>query len=255
MKHDFFDLCIDSAVFRGTTTLSRYIGVLLKQSNTDAALIPYREDLNSVVSDAENLGVSDSKIKAPRYYGAGIEALAETYFEIFGPKYHIGYYKSADNNEQEIKDIGIDGYAVTSRQMKSQRSSRIRKVHKVNDPVYVQIKGPLRYDRLFTTNDGSRIPNFMMAAQSTAINVGSAYSARYVLFTTGGGLHYELDANCMNQIEVFDNKKISKDIKGNLQFWNHFYEKIGLDPMQIPNNPDSDWIRAQEEYDELENLG
>ena len=252
MKHDFFDLCIDSTMFIGTNSLSRYIKVLLKQSNLDAALVPYRENLNTISSDIEAMGITQTVIKAPRYYGSGIEALAETYFEVFGSKYNLGNYKSADNNKQEIKDIGIDGFAVTSKETKSKKKSRIKKLHKVSDPVYVQVKGPLNPQKKFTTNDGSRIPNFMMAAQSTAINVGSAYSARYILFTTGAGLHYELDNNSMNQIEVFDFRTISKDVDGNLIFWNQFYEKIGLSALNITSTPDSEYIRMQEEYDEFE---
>ena len=51
---------------------------------------------------------------------------------------------------------------------------------------------------------------------------GCAYSTRYILFTTGKGLHWKLEQNTCDDIEVVNYQKISKKIDNNIIFWNEF---------------------------------
>lgn len=241
--HSWYKYCIDAPVFHNVTTLRKFIEVLRKQSNTDAAIVPYRESiaLSSYDEDGEFVG----KIKAPRYFGAGVEALAETFFEVFGSEFNLQGYKSQDTVEDDLEDTGYDAIAYNA---KEKRHGKI--IGKISEPgnhIYVQIKGVLNPTKEFTTNDGSRIMNFYGNAGGHATMIGERYKARFVLFTTGKGLHYKLEKNTFSEIEVVNYNAIERKINNNPFFWNSLYSKLGLAELQINAPKDPEFVSKEEQ--------
>lgn len=246
-KHSFFKYCIDPTVFDNCTTLRQFLQQLKKQSNDDDAKVPYREDLKSNQIEDDDL----KTIKAPRYFGAGVEALAEVFFETFGlSDYNLGNYLSQDTIEEDLEDTGYDATAVTAKEKKY--GKKIPKLAFQGSPVYVQVKGSLNPTKEHTTNDGSRITNFHNNAQVIARMNGCAYSTRYILFTTSKGLHWKLEQNTCDDIEVVNHQKISKKIDNNIIFWNEFRDKIGLLPLPIISHKDVEWETMNKKLDKLE---
>jgi hypothetical protein len=72
---------------------------------------------------------------------------------------------------------------------------------------------------------------------SSAIRDGHAYTARYVLFTSGKGLHYKLDNNSNGMLEVIGFNEISKLIDGNVAFLNKLRVMVGLKQRPLPDPP------------------
>ena len=142
--------------------------------------------------------------------------------------YNIQNFKSVEDFKEAGSDTGVDHYAESISEKKTIRYQLI----KPGSPVYIQTKGTINSKKEFKTNDGSRIPNFMMNAQSQAISQGHAYSARYVLFTTGKGLHYVLNNNSGQKIEVINYAKISKLVDNNVMFWNTLRSKMGIEEQE-----------------------
>lgn len=241
--HSWYKYCIDASVFHNVTTLRKFIEVLRKQSNTDAAIVPYRENiaLSSYDEDGEFVG----KIKAPRYFGAGVEALAETFFEVFGSEFNLQGYKSQDTVDDDLEDTGYDAVAYTAKEKRYGKI--IGKICQPGNHIYVQIKGVLNPTKEFTTNDGSRIMNFYGNAGGHACMIGERYKARFVLFTTGKGLHYKLEQNTWSEIEVINYTAIERKINNNPFFWNSLYSKLGLSELQINAPKDPEFVSKEEQ--------
>jgi len=173
---------------------------------------------------------------SPKYFGFAIEALCEVYLEQYGSMYGIKDVKSTEDYENVMSDTGVDHYA---------RSDRKQKIDSVriaypDSPVFIQTKGVLNSRYEFTTNDGARLPNFFMNAQTQALKTAHSYQARYVLFTTGKGLHYKLDENSGKLCEVINYNKISKMVDGNVAFWNVFRRKGNIDEQPTGNTSQGD---------------
>jgi hypothetical protein len=100
-------------------------------------------------------------------------------------------------------------------------------------PVYIQTKGTLNPRKEFTTNDGARLPNFFMNAQAQALEEGAAYTARYILFTTGKGIHWRLDNNSGGMAEVVNFREIAKHVDGNVVFWNALRKKAKVKIQEV----------------------
>ena len=167
---------------------------------------------------------------SPHYFGAAIEFLAECFFEMFGAEYNLYDIKSVDDVDAKENDTGVDHYAKTiNRKMSKDKLRESRP----GSMVFIQTKGTTRRDKVYTTNDGSRLPNFYMNAQSQAIARGQAYQARYILFTTGKGLHYTLDKNSGNKTEIVNFNKIAKRINNNELFFNLMRKKCGLPEVDL----------------------
>lgn len=246
-KHSFFKYCINPDDFNTVTTLKQFLQVLKKQSNDEQAKVPYREDLKSNQNEEDDL----KTIKAPRYFGAGVESLAETFFEVFGMSdYNLGNYISQDTIKEDLEDTGYDAVAVTAKQ--KTYGKKLRKICGPGAPIWIQIKGSLNPTKEHTTNDGSRIMNFFANAQVNARMLGVADSMRCILFTTAKGLHYKLDDNTLGDIEVVGYKKISKQIDDNILFWNEFRNKIGLPLLDIKPTQDPAFLTMQKKLDELQ---
>lgn len=227
MAHSFGKFCIDKDSLVTKETLKGFIDALLKQSNTEEALIPYHDQL----PDEDN----GKRIKAPRYFGAGGEFLSECFFEVYGSDYNLTGIMSYDDEEIARTDGGVDQYA-RSRKEKLY-ANRLNTKASSNSPVYIQVKTVINPNTIFTTNDGSRIMNFYGHAQGLARAEGSSYSARYILFTTGKELHWVLKRNTFNLIEVVNFKDIKKRVDGDRVFWNHVREKFGLPLLDLPAPP------------------
>lgn len=227
MAHSFGKFCIDKQALVAVETLEGFMKALLKQSNQDEALVPYH-DQTSLEDDGK-------AIKAPRYYGAGVEFLAECFFEEYGRDYNLTGIKSHNDEEVVKRDGGVDQEA---RSIKEKiYSKRLNTKAKPNSPVYLQVKGTVNPTKEFTTNDGSRIMNFFAHAQALARAEGQSYSARYILFTTGSKLHWVLETNTLNMIEVINFKDVKKRINGDRIFWNRMREKFGLSVLDLPKGP------------------
>jgi len=243
--HSWYKYCINTDAFKNVTTLRKFIEVLRKQSNTADALVPYRE--SNLLSFYDDDGEFVGKIKAPRYFGAGIEALAETFFEVYGPEFNLQGYKSQDTVELDLEDTGYDAVAYTAKEKKYGKV--IRKISKSGNHIYIQVKGTLNPTKEFMTNDGSRIMNFYANAQGRSRMLGEAYSARFVLFTTGKGLHYKLEKNTYSEIEIVNYSAIERRINNNPFFWNALYVKLGLPEIAIEFPKDPEFVSKEEQLD------
>lgn len=238
--HSFKNFCIDPASLVVKENLSSFVKALLVQSNTPAALIPYHDTVPEV--DDEN-----RVIGAPRYFGAGGEFLSETFFEIFAQEYNVTNLIAIDDEEKEAKDRGVD---LTARTIKGKVYKDTGCAARANSPVYIQVKTVLNPNKEHYTNDGSRIMNFFGHAQACARNEGASYTARYILFTTGKGLHYRLKENTCGMIQVVNFKEISDKIKNNRVFWNRLREKLGQPILPLDNlEVDADFASVQEELE------
>jgi hypothetical protein len=227
MAHSFGKFCIDKQALVEKETLDGFLKALLKQSNQDDALIPYHDQ----IPEEDN----GKLIRAPRYYGAGTELLSECYFEEYGRDYNLTGIKSYNDEEVVRKDGGVDQEA---RSIKSKHySNRLNTLAKPNSPIYIQCKGSLNPTKEFTTNDGSRVMNFYGHAQGLARAEGQSYNARYILFTTGYKLHWVLEQNTFNMIEVVNYNNIKKRVNGDRIFWNRLREKFGLSTLDLSKGP------------------
>lgn len=162
---------------------------------------------------------------SPRYFGGAVEFLSECFFKFFGTKYGVQDIRSIEDWESTESDGGVDHIAKSSKVKTYPESSR---QSSIGSPVYIQTKGTLNPTKEYTTNDGARLPNFYMHAHSLALKSGHCYQARFILFTTGKGLHYKLDNNSGNITEVINYQKIKKDVDDNVMFFNMMRECMNV---------------------------
>lgn len=222
--HRFSKVCIDHAELARATSVKDFLAKLLKQSNRPEAQLPYHE------SQPQTDEVTGAKILAPRYFGAGGEFFAEVFFQVYGHRYNIAEVNFTDDAARTGTDTGVDAYAKSVKEQKllSRRAAP-------GTMVYVQVKTALNPMKDFTTNDGSRIMNFFANAQAHALCAGESYQARYVLWTTGNGLHWCLEQNTYKLIEVINYREIHKLTKGDHIFWNAFRIALGQPPKLMSN--------------------
>ena len=192
-------------------TLKDFVRVARKLSETKEAIKVYEVGQYKDMLDINGNVVPGSW--SPHYFGAAVEFLCETYFEVFGAEYNLGNVRSTDSYEDSESDTGVDHYAESL-------------MHK-------KTKGTLDPRKEFTTNDGARLPNFYMNAQAQALEDGAAYTARYILFTTGKGLHYKLDANSGGMTEVVGFSEIKRHVDGNTVFWNAMRKKAKVKQQKV----------------------
>lgn len=232
MAHSFARYCIEPHSLVRGQTLKTYLRALLKQSNQPLAITVYR--------DTEPLQDNGKTIRAPRYFGAGGEFLSECFFEVYGDDYNIKGITSLDDEEKQHTDGGVDQTAL-SRKDKIYREYANTK-SKPNSPVYIQVKTTMNSTREYQTNDGSRIMNYFAHAQALARVGGHSYCARYVLFTTGKGLHWALERNTLKMIEVINARAIERRIDGDTVFWNHMRARLGIELLsQTVCDPDGEY--------------
>lgn len=231
--HSWFQYCTDNSAYEKCRTLKDFIATLRKQSNTDPAVIPYRETVR--LDDYNDDGEFVGKLKAPRYFGAGFEAFTEVLLDVFGHEFNLAQVQALDSTDADLEDTGYDLTAVS---IKRKRYRGIKRQAETGSPVYIQVKATFNATKEFMTNDGSRIMNFFANAQGEAGRQGMYYQARYVLVTSGKGLHYKLDKNTQKAIEVLNYTKIGKLVNDNPLFWNAFRARLGLSELAFVSRKD-----------------
>jgi len=227
MAHSFGKYCIDPTPLVKKGTLKGFSDALLKQSNLVEALVPYHD--HHPEEDEGKL------IKAPKYFGAGGEFLAETYFEVYGVEYNLCDIVSYDDEEKSRRDGGVD-HDARSRKTKIYKEYLNTKAVP-GSPIYINTKTTVSPVKVHTTNDGSRIMNFFGHAQAKARAIGCSLSARYILFTTGKGLGLALTQNTFGLIQIVNYNEIKRHIDNDPIFWNRVREKLGLPKEALPLPP------------------
>ena len=216
-------------------TLKDFVRVARKLSETKEAIKVYEVGQYKDMMDINGNVIAGSW--SPHYFGAAVEFLCETYFEVFGAEYNLGNVRSTDSYDDAESDTGVDHYAESLMHKKLKGAQNYRRAEPMS-PVYIQTKGTLDPRKEFTTNDGARLPNFYMNAQAQALEEGAAYTARYILFTTGKGLHYKLDANSGGLTEVVGFSEIKRHVDGNVTFWNALRKKAGIKEQKVKSPVD-----------------
>jgi hypothetical protein len=224
LNHRFKTMCIDWEPLLAEPTLYSYLKSLHKQGLSKPA--------QKLVEPYKDYDVTDPNSASPMYFGLGVEILAEAYLQHYGGHLHglMNVEMCASIGKTDI-DLGVDGMAKTNKIIRFSKTGRV--ADKGND-VFIQVKGTRNATKVYTANDGSRIPNFTTNAFSTAIKTGQAYKARYILFTTGKDLHYTLNSMSGEMIEVINHDSIKRAVAGDEHFWNEFRLEVGVGPKDLP---------------------
>ena len=223
--HSWFTLCTDPDAFQKVEKLTDFVKVSRTQSNKSEALQAYSESVR--YEDYDEDGEFTGSLMAPKYFGACIEALAEVFFDTQGIRYNVAGYQSTDTMTEDQEDTGFDGTAFTNKAFEHKSWVATKNI-KPGNPVFVQIKGVLNPKKEFMTNDGSRIMNFYGNAGGKATQLRQRYTSRFILFTNAKGLHWKLNDNTFQEIEVINGTKIRKLVDNNPFFWNEFKQRLGL---------------------------
>jgi transcription antitermination factor NusG len=223
--HSFNQYVNDAEKLLETETLKGFTKELVKQSNTTEAVNKYQ-----VLSPKED---EYTKFKSPLYFGSGVEFLSFGFFDFFGSDYNLIQVTSIDDWDNPQRDIGFDLNAVSQKHKKYKKQAV---VSEAGSPIYIQVKGTDNPIKEHMTNDGSRIMNFVGASLAKARKDGNIYTTRLILFTLGKGLHWALNDNTSNCVEVIGNIQISKKIDNNPYFWNHMRKLFNL-PIKSISSP------------------
>lgn len=170
---------------------------------------------------------------SPKYFGGAIEFLCENFFIQYGERFGVYDFESVGDFDSNEIDSGVDHRGKNNL---AKKLGGMRECHPGSD-VYIQTKGTANSAKKFMTNDGSRIMNFYGNAQGQALMRGQAYQARYILFTTGSGLHYRLEQSTFGMIEVINFKVISNHIDGRTVFFDNIRERVGLPKVWLAKHP------------------
>ena len=215
--------------------LRSFVATARKLSDTKQAIKVY--EVGSYKDLLDNQGKVLPGSWSPHYFGGAVELLCETYFEVFGAQYNVGNIRSTDSYDTAETDVGVDHYAESLMHKKLKGSQNYRRAEPMA-PVYIQTKGSTNPRKEFTTNDGARLPNFFMNAQSQALQDGAAYTARYILFTTGKGIHWRLNKNSGGIAEVIAYPEIQRHVDGNTVFWNALRKKCNVKQQKVVRSVD-----------------
>jgi hypothetical protein len=215
-NHVFINRCIDFSEILNCTTLEKMLKVVHKQSKTEEA--KKRVDF----AHYKDYG---SDQWSPIYFGMFVEWLGDHFLNHYGHLFNIQAVKMHDSIGEGYKDYGIDGEGLTIKRKALKESGRDARP---DSPVYIQVKGTLNSTKEYKPNDGNRLPNFGCNAFSQALKTGYAYQARYILFTTGKGLHYSMDTMFNGLVEVIGRKKIEILMNNDTVFLNRLRISVGL---------------------------
>lgn len=224
----FEKICIDFADILQQSTLTNMLKVVNKQSKTEEAkkrtdFLHYK-DYNQDES-------------CPMYLGLFVEWYAYHWFEHFGFLKNISQVQLSTVTNSTTVDLGVDAQGITS--VNINKKGRITPIK--GSPVYIQIKGTLNKSKTYCANDGSRLPNFVTNATTSAITSGYAYQARYILFTTGNGVHHTLRAMWNEIVEVINYQKITELADYNCSFINNMRKSVNLPKIIIlPSETDEE---------------
>jgi hypothetical protein len=239
--HIFVKHCIDFESILLESNLDKMLKVVFKQSKTEEARLRV---------DFANYKDYDTDEWCPAYFGMFGEWLCWHFLNHYGHLFNIEAVEMGDSIDSSVEDYGTDG---EGRSVKDQlMKTTFRKAVK-GSPVYIQVKATMNKTKEYKPNDGSRLPNFGMNAMSSAIRAGQAYQGRYIVFTTGAGLHYALDKMSNGMLEVVGYKKIKALMNDDTVFLNRLRTSVGLAeyPVTLSTiDPESTLIRAELDNEE-----
>ena len=233
-KHIFTNHCVDFEELldpvkwaKKKKALDHILVTLDKQSKTQEAKL--RVDFNNW-----NLYTDDQS--CPAYFGMGGEWFAWHFLNHYGRLFNMHTIEMTDSVDSSKEDYGTDGrgYSIIDSKSKYRTTNR-RPI--ANSPVEVQVKFTMNRMKEFMANDGSRLPNFGLNAMSTAIKTNKAYQTRYIVFSTGKGIHFSLDKMSNGMFEFIGYSEIIACIDRDFVFLNRLRESIGLDPVPLIESP------------------
>lgn len=236
--HVFQNHCVSFEEILAESTLDRMLKVVYKQSQTELARM--RVDFLNY----KDYGVDEW---CPAYFGMFVEWLAQHFLNHYGHLFNVHGVNMYDSVGSMVSDYGIDGEGVSIRRSKLRSTNR---AVDPNSPVFIQVKGTMNPRKEYSPNDGNRLPNFGCNAFATAIRSGYAYQARYILFTTGKGLHFTMDEMYRNMVEVISRKQIKALMDDDTVFLNRLRASVGLAEVQLKRSKQDHEARLiQREFD------
>lgn len=227
-RHVFVNHCVDFDQLLNPNnwvagkTLDKFLLVLDKQSKTAEAKLR--------VDFANAANYSDDQ-NCPAYFGMGVEWLAWHFLNHYGRNFNIEGVQMTDSEGSADEDYGVDGVGRSIIDTKTKFRNTNRRATKGSE-VYLQVKGTLNRTKQYKPNDGSRLPNFCTNAMATAITSSKAYQARYIVFTTGAGLHFAMDKMCRGLLEVVNYRDIKAHMDTDFVFLNKLRTSAGL--IEVP---------------------
>jgi hypothetical protein len=223
MASIFQNVCIDFEPVLRSPRLKDMLKAVYEQAHTEEA--KRRTDL----ANYKDYGADQW---SPMYLGLFGEWLCEHFMRRYGILWQVQDVVSVSSVGSSEADLGIDAHG-TSISDKVLRKNRLVKAE-CGSPVHIQVKTTMNNNKVFTANDGARLPNFMMHAMATAISTGMAYKTRYILFTTGKGVHHVFDDMSRGLMEVIAYKDIDRLTRGDYEFLNQMRDAVGLGPIKAP---------------------
>jgi hypothetical protein len=223
-NHVFVNHCVDFDELLNPNnwvkgkTVDRFLVALDKQSKTEEAKI--RVDFANYQDYTDNES-------CPAYFGMGVEWLAWHFINHYGRNFNIEGLQMTDSEGSSEEDYGVDGVGRTIIDSKNKYRTTNRRAVQGSE-VFLQVKGTLNRLKEYTPNDGSRLPNFGMNAMATAITTNKALQARYIVFTTGKGLHFSMEKMCRGLIEVISYADIKAHMDQDFVFLNRLRASVGL---------------------------
>jgi hypothetical protein len=214
--HTFINYCINFEELLTEPTLKGMLKIAKKQSITEEA---------KKKVDLANYKDYNQNESCPAYIGLFGEWLCWHFLNHYGHLWKVAEIEMTDSIDNAVADYGIDGTGVTTYDQLLKTTHR--KATK-GSPVYIQVKTTFNSAKEYSPNDGSRIPNFGLNALSNALLAGKSYQARYILFTTGKGLHYTLEKMSNGIIEVINYKTIHKLMDNDVVFLNRLRNSVGI---------------------------
>lgn len=158
------------------------------------------------------------------YVGAAGEFFVENYLRIYGGEHDLTDVWSVNSIDSPVQDTGIDHFATNLRHQKLD----FGRENVPGSKVFIQTKFARNPRKEFKTNDGSRLPNFFAAAYDQAIEERITQSCRWIVVTTGKGIHWAMKKNMAKRIEVINRETMSARVDGNEVFWNKMREAAGV---------------------------
>jgi hypothetical protein len=227
-KHVFTNHCVNLDELLQAADLDQMIKIVDRQGKSELAKMrvdfakykDYEKDKSSSV-----------------YFGMFVEWLAGHFLDYFGHMYNVEGVKMHDVEGSSVRDLGVDGVARTMKEAKGNEFIKTRRKPVQGSPVYIQVKGTHNRSKMFQANDGTRLPNFLTHAQMLAMKAQKSYQARYILFTTGAGVHYTLNEMSGDLIEVVPYKEIKHRVDNNVVFLNRMRLEVGLPELPMNDSP------------------
>lgn len=233
-QHVFTARCIDFEPILAQADLRKMLKLVFEQSRTEEA----RRRV-----DFANYKDYDADEFCPIYFGMFVEWLAWHFLNHYGHVFNVQAVEMTASIGSAEKDYGVDGRGLS---VKDQLMNSTGRKCVNGSPVYVQVKGTMNSRKEYQANDGSRLTNFATNAMSDAIRGGYAYQARYILFTTGQGIHFSLDEMTNKMFEIVNFKVVRRLMDKDTSFLNRLRTSVGLVPLPLPSadpDPEAQFIQ------------